>query len=145
MAFSAYFFYNAVIDLVDLSDLLTCFFYFCSTNNLFLCLSFIVCNVLPTCVLWRLHIPHTVTLRLFCNNTLDILRDGRYVVFYAIQQYSQLVRLYWIIITSSYGWTFTWVGIRTERWKIPRYVILLSAFAWATCVCSATLHSHMQG
>jgi len=112
MAFLAYFFYNAVIDLVDLSDLLTCFFYFCSTNNLFLCLSFIVCNVLPTCVLWRLHIPHTVTLRLFCNNTLDILRDGRYVVFYVtVQSVSSFILDHYHIIV----WMNVYVSGNSDR------------------------------
>ena len=103
------------------------FFAFAPRTVFLLCFSFIVCGVLPTGVLW-LHIPHTLTLRyvtFVCNNTLDILPDVRYRVFFS---------LYRIIITASYGWTITWMVIRTVRWKIPRYVLLLSAFAWATCV-----------
>ena len=111
----------------DFTGQVTCFFAFVPRTVFLLCFSFIVCGVLPTGVLW-LHIPHTLTLRyvtFVCNNTLDILPDVRYRVFFS---------LYRIVITASYGWTITWMVIRTVRWKIPRYVLLLSAFAWATCV-----------
>ena len=71
----------------DFTGQVTCFFAFAPRTVFLLCFSFIVCGVLPTGVLWWLHIPHTLTLRyvtFVCNNTLDILPDVRYRVVFLV-------------------------------------------------------------
>ena len=96
------------------------FFCFCSTNSLF-----IVCGVLPTDVLWWLHIPHTLRYVTFvCNNTLDILPDVRcrvvflvYIVSLSQHHMDERLREWWFgqYVERFHGMSFYYLHSREQH------------------------------